>query len=69
MLARLKSSQEPTLSSDATYAADKMSMAAWGSRIASHAVHRSLGAGHNFSTAFVMMPSVPSAPMNKCLRS
>ena len=39
------------------------------SRTASQAVATSFEAGHSFSTALVMMPSVPSAPMNRCLRS
>ena len=59
---RLISSQDSTLSSDAECASDRISIAACGSRIASHAVAPSLAAGHSFSTALVMMPSVPSAP-------
>ena len=53
----------------AACASDRISMAACGSRMASQAVATSLGAGHSFSTALVMMPSVPSAPMNRCFRS
>ncbi|MGY4360390.1 hypothetical protein ACVW0J_006883 [Bradyrhizobium sp. i1.7.7] len=69
MALRLISSQEPTLSPDAAWASDRISSAARGSRIASHAVQTSFGAGHSLRTAFVMMPSVPSAPMKRCLRS
>ena len=36
---------------------------------AASAVARARGAGKSFSTAAVTMPSVPSAPMNSCLRS
>ena len=54
--ARLISSHEPTLSSDAAWASDRISMAACGSRMASQAVATSLGAGHSFSTALVMTP-------------
>ena len=63
------SSHDSTLSSDAECASDRISMAACGSRMAIQAVVTSLEAGHSFSTALVMMPSVPSAPMNKCFRS
>ena len=67
--ARLISSQEPTLSSDAACASERISMAACGSRMASQAVATSLGAGQSFSTALVMTPRVPSAPMKRCFRS
>jgi hypothetical protein len=66
---RLIISHDSTLSSDAECASDRISIAACGSRTASQAVATSLEAGHSFSTALVMMPSVPSAPMNRCLRS
>ena len=34
-----------------------------------HAVSLAVGLGNSLSTAAVMMPSVPSAPMNSCFRS
>jgi hypothetical protein len=66
---RLISSQDSTLSSEAECAADRISIAACGSRTASQAVALSFEAGQSFSTALVMMPSVPSAPMKSCFRS
>ncbi len=47
----------------------RSSTAASRSRSAAKAVTRSFGAGKSRSTAAVMMPSVPSAPMKSCFRS
>ena len=44
-------------------------MAACGEAIASQAVAVLRGSGKSLTTAAVMMPSVPSAPINNCLRS
>ena len=43
--------------------------AAGGESTATRAVACPCGSGNSFSTAAVMTPSVPSAPMNRCLRS
>ena len=56
------SSQEVTLSSVAAWAPLSSSTAASGEGTAIHEVATSLGLGQSFSTALVMMPSVPSAP-------
>ena len=59
---RLISSQEVTLSSLAELAPLSSSTAASGDATAIHEVATSLGLGQSFSTALVMIPSVPSAP-------
>ena len=50
-------------------ASDSRSTAACGEGTAMKAVSRDFGLGTSFITAAVMMPSVPSAPMNRSRRS
>ena len=62
-------SKATTVSPLASRAAVSSASAASGPVTAAHAVVVARGRGSSLSTAAVTIPSVPSAPMNNCLRS